>query len=98
MDEREAYLARLQAQADRWQTQIHSLKAQANMAQGDTERAYEERIQELEENHAQAVDKIEELENTSDEAWRGGLAGEFRAAWDELEETMAVALGRFHNQ
>ncbi len=97
MQEREAYLERMQTQADRWQTQIHSLKAQAEMAEGDEQRAYEERIRELEEKHAEAVAKIEELEETSDDAWGEGIAGEFMAAWDELEETMAVALGRFRN-
>jgi peptidoglycan hydrolase CwlO-like protein len=97
MDDREAYLERLQAQVDRWQAQIHSLKAQANVAQGETEQGYERRIEELEEKQAEAVAKIEEMRETSDEAW-GGLVGDFRGAWEELEGTMAVLIGRFHNQ
>ena len=94
MSMKEAYEKKLQSKLDEWNTDIDKLKAKADSAEADAQLEYYKQIEELRSMQEAARKKLEELKDTSDDAWEDLKAG-IDSAWDSLSRSIKSAFSRF---
>jgi chromosome segregation ATPase len=93
MGRKEAYIEKLEAQLREWSSKIDELKARADKAKTDVKLEYEEKIGELRARQETVRNKLQELKDSSGEAWEGIRDG-LEKAWDELKNAVSGALDR----
>jgi chromosome segregation ATPase len=94
MSMKEAYVKKLQAQLDEWDSDIGRLKAKADNAKADGQLAYYKQIESLREQQLQAQNKLNELRQTSEAAWEDLKAG-MESAWDSMGRAVKSAASHF---
>lgn len=94
MSQKDAYIQKLQAKLDEWNTEIDKLKAKADQAEADAKLEYYERIEKLREQQDGAREKLETLRQAGDDAWEDLKAG-IESAWNDLSEAIKSASSRF---
>jgi hypothetical protein len=94
MSMKEQYEQKLQAQLDKWDSEIDKLKAKAEGAKADGQLEYYKELEELRTLQNTTKDKLMELKNSSDDAWEDLKAGVDNAV-DSLNTAFNAAVSRF---
>ena len=94
MSMKQAYVEKIQAGLNEWDTEIEKLKARTDEAGADAKIKYHEQTEKLREEQHDAQAKLDELRASSDDAWEDMKAG-VESAWDSLEKAAKDATSRF---
>lgn len=94
MSMKEAYEKKLEAKLHEWNADIAKLKARADSAEADIQLEYYKKIEELRSQQDAARKKLEELKESSDDAWQDLKVG-IDSAWDSLSGSIKSAFSRF---
>lgn len=91
MSMKDAYLKMLQAQLDEWDAEIEKLKANADKFQEESRLEYYKQFENVRQQQKEAQAKLEELRQSSEDAWEDLKAG-MENAWDDLGKAVKSAL------
>jgi uncharacterized coiled-coil DUF342 family protein len=94
MKSREEYIDRMSKQLKEWSAKIDELESQIGTAGAEMKSAYEERILAIKEKRDAMSRKLQELRNSSGDAWKTLAAG-MDSAWDELKDAFKSAKDKF---
>ncbi len=94
MTMKDAYVQKIQARLNAWDSEIESLKAKAIEANADARIAIEEQIVAVEKQQKEAQQKLDELRQSNEDAW-GDLKAGAESAWMSLEKAIENAAKRF---
>ena len=101
MSTKDAYVKKLQSQLDEWSADIDLLnakldkqKAKANAVKSDAELEFQRKIEELRSMRKAANEKLLEVKNASDNAWKDLKVG-VEHAWDTLDTALKSSISRF---
>ena len=94
MNTKENYQQKLQAELDKWESQIDILKANAEKADADMKLQLESQLADLESKQNEAKQRLLELQNASDDAWEDMKTG-LQSAWKSLGDAVENASSRF---
>jgi hypothetical protein len=94
MDTREAYLKKLTAQLNEWQSQLNAFRAQAGDVFTEVRADYTEELESLMQQPEQREGELIELQQTSEQVWDDIKAG-MDEAWERLEDALETAVSRF---
>jgi chromosome segregation ATPase len=94
MNEKQAYEKKLQARYDEWSAQIDKLKAKSKQVEANAQLEYARQIKELRAMQEAAGERLGELKDASDDAWKDLKIG-VDAAWDSLGNALRSAQARF---
>ena len=94
MSMKDAYLQKMDAQMEEWNSEIDKMKAKADKADADAKLNYYEQIEELNTKQQAAQEKLRELKNSGEDAWEDLKAG-FELARVSLREAVTSAGSRF---
>ncbi len=94
MDEKKAYIERMEAQLTEWSTKIGELAAKAEKAAADAKMAYQREIESLRAKQEAAKKKLHEMREAADEVWEG-FKGGVENAWDELKNAVDSVVSKF---
>ncbi|TBT04037.1 coiled coil domain-containing protein [Vibrio parahaemolyticus] len=94
MSMKKAYEKKLQTQLDEWRAEIDKLKARADAVEADTQLKYYKQVEKLCVMEVEARQKLDELKESSDDAWEDLKAG-LDSAWDALNGSIKSAISRF---
>ncbi|MBK1724174.1 hypothetical protein [Thiocystis violacea] len=95
MSEREAYVDQMKTKLDQLNAEIGVLEAKAKVAGADANVKYDEYLSTLKEKQAAASARLEELRESSGDAWQDIRDGASQAA-DALGEALKSAKSKFH--
>lgn len=93
-EKRDAYVKKLKAKMDEWNAEIDKLEAKASQASADSQIKYQQQIEQLKEQRAEAERRMDELSRASGGAWEDLKAG-VDGAWQALGEAIQSASSRF---
>ncbi len=93
-DTRDEYLEKLKAKMDQWNAELSRLEAKANEVEADAKIEYKTQLEKLRTRKMELQQKIDELRNTSGDAWQDVKAG-IENAWQEFGESVKSATARF---
>ena len=93
-DTRKTYEAKLDAQFDKWNSQISLLKAKADKAKAEGRIEYYQTIEALQHKQDVAGTKLHQLKTAGDEAWEDLKTGA-ENAWDEVRSAFRSAASKF---
>ncbi len=91
---RKEYEAKVQAHLDKIDAQVDELVAKGKRAEADARINYNEFIDELETHRDAAKQRLQEVQNSTDEAWSTIQSG-FESAWNELTQSFDRALKHY---
>ncbi|MEZ5792833.1 MAG: hypothetical protein R3D34_19260 [Nitratireductor sp.] len=94
MTSKEAYVEKIQARLNQWDSEIENLKAKAAEAGADARIKYEKQVAELQEKQKDAQGKLDELRSSGGDAWQDLKVG-VESAWTSLESATKKAISRF---
>lgn len=92
--QRQEYQAKVKAELDKFNAQVEEMKAKAAQAQADAKADYHSRMEEVYAKRDAAQNKLQELQNTSAEAWEDVQKG-FENAWNDLTDAFERASQNF---
>ena len=82
---RDEYENKMQAQLDEWRTKFEALKEKATQEETNLQLEYYTLIDEMKIELGVAHEKLEQLKDTSDEAWEE-IKKEVEITWDSLHD------------
>ncbi|HCZ33478.1 MAG TPA: coiled coil domain-containing protein [Holophagaceae bacterium] len=85
LEKRKAYETNLQAQLALWKADIDVLQAKARRAEVSAKVQYDKTIDSLQRTHAEAGERLRNLQDAGDEAWEGLKTGTEKA-WTEFRD------------
>lgn len=94
MPNKDAYVQKLHAKLDEWNTEIDKFKAKAEKAESESRIEYQKEIEKLKERRKEAEEKLSEVRQAGEGAWEDLKAG-VQSAWDSLDEAVKSARSRF---
>jgi chromosome segregation ATPase len=94
MSLQEAYREKMEAQLREWEADIARLQAKADQAKAEAKIEYYQQIEALRTKKAVAHQKLQELQETSEDAWEELKAG-IENTWDDLRHAVTNALAKF---
>jgi len=94
VNKKQVYQEKLQAQLDEFNAQIELLKAKAEKTESSTKLSYLETVDELKLKRDLAKSKLQELRNSSDDAWEDLKEG-IENAWADVSSSIESAISRF---
>jgi chromosome segregation ATPase len=89
MEDRRAYVGKLEAQLRQDKAAVEGLKAEAERAEGTNKIQYQTRIEDLLSQIEAVEHKIEELKHSKEEAWEGLKEG-IESAWGAFKNTLSI--------
>lgn len=93
-DKRDAYVQKLKAKLDEWNSEIDVLAAKADKAEADAKISYQNRLEDLRTKRAEVEEKIAELQQASEGAWEDLKQG-LENSWDILKTSFTRAKSEF---
>jgi len=69
MSKRDAYIQKLKAQLDEWNAELDLLEARSRKLGAEARIKYEEQMELLRSQHAEAMDRFAELQGATQDAW-----------------------------
>ena len=93
-DNKQIYQEKAKAQLDKLNAQIDELKAKSKQVKADAQIEYQDKIAQLSAKRDVAQVKLQELQESSEEAWTEMQQG-FEKAWTELNTAWKSALNKF---
>jgi hypothetical protein len=96
MSDRDAYVQKLKAQIDIWNAELDKLQAEMNKASADARIRYEEHMVQLRRERDEAMAKMVEMQQASDDAWDDLREG-VENAFDAMKSSLEQAWSRFRH-
>lgn len=93
-ESKSAYVEKLKAQLDEWDAEIDRLIAKSRTAKADAKIAHDKEIEELRAKRDDVQARLDELRDSSDEAWAELKAGA-DSAWTTMKNSMERAREKF---
>jgi hypothetical protein len=93
MSKRDAYVKRMQAQLDEWNRELDGLEAKAKKADAEARAEYEKRLEDVRAKRDDALARMEEFKNASDDAFEEIRDG-VEKAWSDLRKSLVRARDR----
>jgi uncharacterized coiled-coil DUF342 family protein len=93
MGERDAYVQKMKAKLDEWNSEIDRLAEKTNAATADARLRYQEQVDRLKAQSDTARRKLEELGAASESAWKDLRAG-VDLAWESISTAVKDAIAR----
>ena len=94
MNERQDYIKKMKARLEEWKRDIEQLETKADSAEGKLKQNYHEQIARLQQQRDDAARKLEDLQNSSGDAWKDLKSG-IEMAWDAMGQAVDSAVKRF---
>lgn len=94
MNSRDEYVRKMQAKLEEWNAEIDTLTAKAGKATSDIKDEFNEQIGALKVKQATARQKIEELQQSGESAWKDLKSG-IELAWTAMGEAIDSVKSRF---
>ncbi|VEP12290.1 conserved hypothetical protein [Hyella patelloides LEGE 07179] len=91
---KQAYQEKVKAQLDKLNTQIDEFKVKSEQAKANAKIEYQDKMAELYTKRDAAQVKLQELQQSSGEAWTEIQKG-FEKAWTELSSAWDIAVDKF---
>jgi len=93
-EKREAYLAKLKAKLDEWNSEIDKLEAKVGQLNAESRAEYRNQIENLRTKRSEVDQKINDLRKTGEVAW-SDLKGGVESARKAMDEALKSAVARF---
>jgi len=97
MEDKRSYLQKLAAQLQEWDTEIDELKVKSHLAKADAKDELAKQIDELRTKKEAARSKLQQLQDSGDEAWDDIKAG-VEKSWTELRGAFRSAMSKFSDK
>ena len=94
MNSKEEYIRKMQAKLEELNAEIDTLTAKAGEVRADVKNEYNEQIASLKTKQVAARQKIEELQQAGENAWKDLKSG-IELAWSAMGEAIDSARSRF---
>ena len=94
MPHKDAYVQKLHAKLDEWNSEIVKLKAKADKVEAESRLEYQKEIETLQKKSDEAEEKLAEVRQASEGAWEDLKSG-IQNAWDSMEKALKSARSRF---
>lgn len=94
MSSKQAYVEKMQARLNKWDSEIEALEAKARETAADAKIEYFEQLDTLKKYQRDTQSKLDDLRRSGDEAWKDMKTG-VDQAWDSLERAVDNASSRF---
>ena len=94
MGERDAYVQKMKAKLDEWNSEIDRLAEKTNAAKADAKLRYQEQVDRLKAQSDTARRKLDELGAASESAWKDLRTG-VDLAWESISMAVKDAITRF---
>lgn len=94
MEDRKAYLDKIKAQIKIWEGDIQKLEGRSEKARINLQSAYKEQISELRTRTENMRKKMNELSESTDDAW-GELKKGLEKSWKELSKAFKKAQSKY---
>ncbi|MEJ2656933.1 MAG: hypothetical protein P8012_07010 [Desulfobacterales bacterium] len=98
METKDSYLKKLKAKFDdlnyKWNTERNKLEAKAQHAKIEVKKKFEQRLITLQERREKMRQRLDQIDNASEEVWRGLKEGADNA-WNSLNEAIKKARSLF---
>ena len=94
MSSRDEYLQKFKSQLDEWNRDIDELQAKAREAQADVQAQYHEQIKALQEMRDEALNRYNEMQHATVEAWDVLMEGAEKT-WQTWIDTFDNARSKF---
>lgn len=91
---KQEYIDKMANELKEWSAKIDELEAKVSTAKADAKIGYENRIRELKEKQETATQKLQEIRESSGEAWEAMKAG-VETAWKDFTDALSVARDKF---
>lgn len=91
---RKEYKEKVQAHLDKLDAQLDELVAKGKQAEADAKINYSKGVDELKTQRKAAEKRLQELQDSTDEAWETVQSG-FNSAWQELTQSFDKALKQY---
>ena len=93
-DNKDAYVRKLKAKIDEWNAEIDLLKARAKLAEAESRIKYQKQVEELKEHRDKAREKITDLQEAGEGAWKDLRVG-VELAFESMSQALKSARKRF---
>jgi len=94
MSNKDAYEKKMEAKIEEWQAEIDRLKAKSKQQTADSEIDFNEKVEKLEQKQETARSDLENIKNSSSDAWEDLKAGAEKAA-NDLDDAIKSAKKQF---
>lgn len=98
METKDSYLNQMKAKFDdlnyKWNIERNKLEAKAQHAKGEVKKKFEDKLKTLYERSEKMSQKLDQIDNASEEAWKDIKAG-VENAWEALNEAIKKARSHF---
>ena len=94
MSDRQEYIDKISAKLKEWDADIQKLEAKAETVQGDAKANYRQRIQDLRNKRKETNEKLDKIQDASEESWHELKEG-FEKSWKTLKDSTSDALSKF---
>lgn len=94
MSTRDEYVRKMQAKLEEWNADIDKLAAKTSEVSAEVRSEYREQIAALKEKQAAALQKIEEVQKSGENAWKDLKSG-IELAWSAIGEAIDSVKSRF---
>ena len=98
METKDSYLKKMKAKFDdlnyKWNLERNKLEAKAQHAKVEVKKKFEEKLKTLHERRENMSQKLYQIDNASEEAWKDIKEG-VDSAWQSLNEAIKKALSHF---
>ena len=93
-DNRDVYVEKMKAKLDEWNAEIDKLEAKARQAKADARVGYREQVDALKKKKATLSERVDDLRQSGEGAWKDIKTG-IELAADSLSEALRSAQSRF---
>lgn len=97
LQNRTAQQGKMESQLKDWGSKLDELKAKADQAGADAEANINKKVEELTAKREKMAQNLENLKNSSDEAWESMRAG-LQSAWEEISKSFEEATSKFNKE
>lgn len=97
MKNKEAYIDKFDAKIEELQADIDKLDAKARQSEADMRIKYQDELEQLKAQRDLAKSRLDEIKNSSDDAWEELKAGTEKA-FDELKSSWNAAKSKFSKE
>jgi uncharacterized coiled-coil DUF342 family protein len=94
MSKKDEYMAQMQSQLKKWDSEIDALTAKANEFGADARDKYYDQLKTMRASRETATQKLHELTSASEAAWQEMQKG-MESSWDALKTAMEKAMSSF---
>jgi uncharacterized coiled-coil DUF342 family protein len=94
MSDRDVYIEKAKSQLTKWNADFDMLEAKVKVADAEARNEYQKEIDALKAKSNEFSQKLDELKNSSDDAWQDLVSG-LDTAWQSLADSIKSAADRF---